>query len=293
MQDYTNDTYDFYLHNTEYIYKLEYCEDGTVMYLAFDIDTDTWATSTNNKKDAKKSFYFSKKSFDTLFWEAFPEGVLDSLDKTIIYKFILLHPENRLVVKHEEPELVLLEPTDSTYFRLPFLIDCYTFITPPPIHFLETFCNSKKRGIIIKVINKESDILEQIFKYDFEYYKFISRIRGNSRNIGTRYLQLLKNSEWLAILTAEYFEYTNVFQTLNYKLEQLYEYFFLMYITIYIEDVKMYNLDPLVYNILKSIHYYSKKSFFCKDIVIYVIHHLKNCSYNINKLFLLTNSNSN
>ncbi len=288
MQDYTNEKYSEYL-KKNYNYQLEYCEDGTVMGLYFE-DLE-WKTSTNNKKNAKESFYLSNKSFDELFWECFPDKkILESLDKNIIYKFILIHPENRLVICHTQKKLLLIEPENCQHFEkvqkiTPILLN------PPSLEFLETYLQKDKRGILIKIFDNQ--ILINILKYDFNYYKFIASIRGNNRNIKSRYLQLLKNPNKLHILMMEYPEYYQIYFEINQQLENLYEYFTILYYSFYMTKSVKTRLDPLIMYILKTIRKYSLSSFFCLDIVKNVIHNVKNPSYNINKLFLLTHNNNN
>lgn len=311
MQDYTSSIFSHYASIIpNFTYYLEYCEDGSVMTLYFDKTQDKWKTSTTNKKDASKSFYFSKKSFDELFWEAFPKEAMTSLDTSQEYKFILLHPENRLVVKHQRPELVFIagaagggvgtEAVDeggeaacgfANYFRGPYKI-FPVLSSPPSLQFLESFYNPYHRGILLKIVDNTTNEVS-VYKYDFYYYQFMASVRGNNKNISVRYLQLLKNRELLNILVKEYPEWTSTFISLENSLEELYDYLYKMYVTVFIEHVKIDNLDSCILNVLKSIHYHSKKTTFCMNTVKYAIANLKNCSYQINKLFIVTGTNSN
>jgi hypothetical protein len=254
---------------------LEYAEDGTVMHLYF--DGNSWKTSTLNKKDATQSYYFSKKNFDSLFWEAFYLSCdLESLDKNEVYKFILLHPENRLVIKYSKPELVIISPKNNT---LPF--ECTKSIKSFFLSkdYFESLSTPEKRGVIV-------NLNDTLYKYDFNWYSIISNVRGNTRNIETRYLELLNNQYHLYILKQEYEECSYKFKFLEKRLYNLYEYIYHLYIQTCIEKTKSpYVLNPMIGSLLRKIYFYSKNTFFSIDVVKFCIRSLKPST--IKKFFLL------
>jgi len=73
---------------------------------------ETWQVSTRTQLDACGSFY-GKRPFATLFTEAFAAAGLreDQLDKSVVYSWILQHPEERIVVSpaYGVPKLWLVE----------------------------------------------------------------------------------------------------------------------------------------------------------------------------------------
>ena len=72
--------------------------DGTMINIYFD---EKWRFSTKNKLDANKSHWQNDKSFYELFCECCKLD-LDLLDKKICYSFIIVHYENRIVVKNKD-----------------------------------------------------------------------------------------------------------------------------------------------------------------------------------------------
>ena len=74
--------------------------------------TGGWEIATRNNVGATSAFYkgANSKTFRDMFLEAATCNnlVLDSLDKTKCYSFVLQHPENRIVVPFKNPQLYLV-----------------------------------------------------------------------------------------------------------------------------------------------------------------------------------------
>jgi hypothetical protein len=90
---------------------IEFCEDGTIIRL-YNYN-DIWYTSTTKCIDASMSYWSSSKSFNELFWELFNKKHLENLDKNSTYFFILLHKENRMVIKHKNNSLIYISRIDN------------------------------------------------------------------------------------------------------------------------------------------------------------------------------------
>lgn len=84
----------------------EFCEDGTLIRLYN--YKHNWYTATSRCIDGKRSFWSSKSSYDQMFWELFPKELLDKLDEKCTYLFILLHKDNKYIVKHKENKLIYI-----------------------------------------------------------------------------------------------------------------------------------------------------------------------------------------
>lgn len=89
--------------------------EGTMINVFFDTSiglTGGWEISTRNKVGANSSFYKGSKTktFREMFMEAATECNLDinQLDKELCYSFVLQHPENRIVVPFNKPQLYLV-----------------------------------------------------------------------------------------------------------------------------------------------------------------------------------------
>lgn len=84
--------------------RVEYCEDGTSIRLYN--WNGVWYTATTKCIDARSSYWSCEKSFDKMFWDIFDKGLLNQLDRKYTYLFVLLHVDNRIVVKHKKNSLV-------------------------------------------------------------------------------------------------------------------------------------------------------------------------------------------
>lgn len=97
-------------------YDIEEAEDGTVIRV-FNHD-GRWNLATNRCLDAWKARWSSVKTFGDLFIEALKgvdaDTAFSELDPGFTYSFVLLHPENQLVVHHPIPRLVSVGRRNNT-----------------------------------------------------------------------------------------------------------------------------------------------------------------------------------
>ena len=103
-----------YFDNKENIVAEEFVE-GTIINVFWDPKiglSGAWEISTRNTIGAASSFYKSSnsKTFRTMFLEAAKAAnlVLDLLNPSYSYSFVLQHPENRIVVPFKETKLYLV-----------------------------------------------------------------------------------------------------------------------------------------------------------------------------------------
>ena len=86
--------------------------EGTMVNVFWDDSTGCWEIATRNTVGASSKFYngANSKTFRDMFFEAAACNnlVLDSLDKSKCYSFVLQHPENRIVVSFKNPQLYLV-----------------------------------------------------------------------------------------------------------------------------------------------------------------------------------------
>jgi len=222
-----------------------YCEDGTVIRLYY--DQDRWNTATNKCPDARQSFW-STVSFDELFWGIFNYD-LALLDKAVTYIFILLHKENRIVVKQKENKLIYVKGINNE--------------TGDTSDILEGFERLKvltdlsgvpgKRGILFKKGNVE-------YRYDFKEYKNSQEIIGNFKDPKERYLQLLYDQDLAEQFKIAFPEHKLLFSVIDQQLEKLYEIVRQAYIDTHLENkYKIFHSHKL-HKILKKVHYHYKNS---------------------------------
>ncbi len=243
--------------------RIEYCEDGTIVKLYY--HNGSWNTSTTRCISAKSSFWASSKSFDTLFWEVFDKNLLNFMDTNFTYIFVLLHSENRIVVKHNVNMLVYVSRIHNTLFyedftnqfknlygiKRPKMMDKYEF--KKLSENVDNYDCKYKRGIIVKVFIKEKGSWD-LYKYDFQSYKMVKDIRGNIPQIRMRYLELLTKPESLQLLENFYSEHTFMFTFIKASLLKLVKTVYKLYVDSHIKHlVKVDETNPY-YRTLRQLH---------------------------------------
>jgi hypothetical protein len=238
------------------VVKVEYCEDGTMIRLYN--YKGKWYTATARCMDARDSIWASKQTFDELFWENFDASFLDTLNCAYTYVFLLLHIDNRIVVRHVKNELVYVSrihnetsAIDEDYsipgFRRPVEIRGFD-----PNKFEELIIFSK-RGVMVKCYNKQNTSFMS-YKIDFDQYKAMKHIRGNVPNIRMRFLELLNNGHELAQLEMYYSEHAFLFATIKHALMNLVTRVYDLYVESHIKhSIYVYEPHPY-YRTLRQLH---------------------------------------
>lgn len=240
--------------------RLEYCEDGTIIRL-YNYN-NIWYTATTRCIDANNSFWTSKKNFDTMFWEIFDSSLLPTLDKNFTYIFVLLHKENRIVVKHNVNMLVYISRINNTSHHEDYsnqfknvygikrskIVDTTDFLTTR-----EDDYNKFKRGILIKIQDDKTGYWN-VYKYDFKMYNLIKSIRGNIPQIRMRYLELLSKPETLDLLEKFYSENYFMFTFIKASLLKLVKLVYKMYVESHIKHTIEIKDDNLYYRTLRQLH---------------------------------------
>jgi hypothetical protein len=243
--------------------RIEYCEDGTIIRLYY--YGGKWNTATTRCIDASSSFWTSSKNFDTMFWECFDRNLLTNLDTGFTYVFVLLHRENRIVVKHNVNMLVYISRiNNSTYiedytnqFRNVYGIKRPKIMSYDEFSILSRNINNYdckfKRGILIKVYNVNTK-LWSVFKYDFESYKIVKSIRGNVPQIRMRYLELLSKPESLQLLEQFYSEHNFMFTFIKASLLKLVKTVYKLYVESHIKHTVQVDDSNLYFRTLRQLH---------------------------------------
>lgn len=249
------------IQNIKQIKRVEYCEDGTLIRL-YNYD-DIWYTSTTRCIDARKSYWTSTKNFDELFWEVFDKELLNTLDKKYTYIFVLLHKENRIVVKHTVNMLVYIsrihnETCIEDYTNQ--FNNIYGIKRPKKIDYnifedniVEKLYHPFKRGIIIKVLNNDNNTMTN-YKIDYQKYTNIKTIRGNVPDIRMRYLELLQDPDNLKMFQEYYKEYTFMFKIINNEILKLIKTVYKLYVDSHIKHIAEVKDDNLYYKTLRQLH---------------------------------------
>lgn len=252
-------------------FRMEYCEDGTVIRL-YNYN-DTWYTATTRCIDARKSYWSSDKTFNDMFWEIFNTSnyTVDNLDKNHTYLFILIHKENRIVVNHKYNNLIYIgrinnetkQEDFTNYFynedprrciRRTKNIDVSSVINYP----LDDYYLSDKRGVILKFFDASNNSWK-LCQYDFNHYTQIKEVRGNVPLIRMRYLELLEQPDKLQILETNYPEYKMTFAMIKHCMNKLYKEVHNLYYQSHIKHNITVEETHKLYRTLKQLHGQYKK----------------------------------
>lgn len=242
--------------------RVEYCEDGTIMRLYF--YNDKWYTATTKCMDARDSFWSSAKTFDAMFWETFNPSWMAMLDKRFTYHFILLHPENNIVVKHKHNNLVFVssinnETLEENYRNVFFEVNRSRGIWRPKVipYFdvinIESYFNSTKRGVLVKLYNQDMNSWE-VYKLDFENYKTIKDVRGNVPQIRMRFVELLSDSAKLIMLEKFFPEHRFMFAVIRNSLNKLVNEVYKLYVESHIKHTVQVTEDNKFHRTLRQLH---------------------------------------
>jgi hypothetical protein len=236
--------------------RIEYCEDGTIIRLYN--YKDNWYTATNKCIDAKESFWCSNKSFDAMFWDVFDKNMLNNLDKNYTYVFILLHRENRIVVRHTKNMLVyvnrihnetLYEDYTNVFYNVYGIKRSQLIKSTDQLITYHPF----KRGYIIKIFDEQTDTWYS-YKYDFPEYTYAKSIRGNVPQIRYRYLELLNKPEMLEKLETIYNENMFMFEMIKNSLLKLSKTIHKLYIESHVKHTVKVDETNVFYQTLRQLH---------------------------------------
>lgn len=189
--------------------------DGTMINTFWDDVEKKWVINTKSTIGAKCNYYTSQ-TFEEMFKDAceFCNLQLDNLDKTLCYSFILQHPNNRIVVRINHPQIYLIrvykihlynqvnpiELPDNNYdFRqlgIGFenssvqIPARYTFTTYEEL--IERFATNWKTpynilGVVIRHNNIHCKIRNPTYLY-------VRHLRGKTPRMDYHYLWLRKNN---------------------------------------------------------------------------------------------------
>jgi hypothetical protein len=206
---------ELYNQPTDTIIAEEFLE-GTMINVFFDKSVNSWKISTRNKVDADVSFYIgANKTFRTMFFEACEENklLIESLNPSFCYSFVLQHPENRIVVPFSDTHLYLVEvyeiinnkedntilvvPQDINQVRISGYWAQTTIRFPIRYSFndyselIEKFASPNTPYDIMGIVVKNT-VTHQRMKIRNPTYEEIRQLRGNQSKTQYLYLTLRK-----------------------------------------------------------------------------------------------------
>lgn len=247
--------------------KLEYCEDGPVVRLYF--YNNKWYTATTKCIDGKDSYWASEKTFEEMFFDIFNKDHLNKLDTNFTYIFVLLHLENRIVVKHESSHLVFISRINNETLQQDCIFDYENsnFIVGPskldPFNLdgktsTDALFNVYKRGLLLHVFQENSQCVT--YKCDFPQYGVLKKLRGNVPDIEQRYIELLKEPQGLVMLEYYYYEHGAQFARIKQRLVEMIIDIYKLYVESHIKHTIKVTEEHLFHRTLKQLHAYHKQN---------------------------------
>jgi hypothetical protein len=240
--------------------RTEYCEDGTMIRL-YNYN-DHWYTATTRCADGRMSFWSSNKTFDEMFWETFDSSLLDNLDKSYTYTFVLLHKENKIVVHHKYNTLIYISRISNVTFQEDYKNIFYGMsrnikrpqvVEKQELQQIDESLKPNKRGLLIKVYKKEQNKWN-VYKYDFPMYKTIKEVRGNVPDIKYRYLELLNDPISLMFLEKYYPEHKFLFNMIKHSIKKVVTFVYKLYVESHIKHSTKVQEDDKYYRTLRQLH---------------------------------------
>lgn len=232
----------------------EYCEDGSVIRL-YHYNDEWHIATTRNIKSTKNMVEY--KSFAEMFYEIFDKKYLKDLDTSCTWLFILRHTENRLVVKHATNSLVFIGAINNATQEILNDYNTPVFESDPLIfpkmiinyqgQDLEEFSRDDKRGILVRIDNK-------VYQYDFEYFKKVVSLRGNTRSIVQRIIELLDEPDKLKELLAFYPESFFALDIVNHCVSRLVQQIYTLYVESHIRHSVYITRHHPQYRTLSQLH---------------------------------------
>ena len=184
--------------------------DGSQIKVYYYNKINNWVISTTRRIDSSKSYFFSNKSFMEMFNESSTNLDWNKLNKDCCYSFVLAHPDNRVVARHNKPFLthVLTRNMKS------YTIDINDIGVPQPSTI--TFKNKGDVWKSIKnlpyykegyVVNYENNFVKLINSK----YQDVKDLRGNSNSLLFHYFWLKKQNK-IKVFLSYYPESSESFQ---------------------------------------------------------------------------------
>jgi hypothetical protein len=187
--------------------------DGSQIKIFFYEKNNHWVVSTTRRIDAARSYFFSNKSFMEMWQDAASSLNWNKLDKNCCYSFVLAHPDNRVVARHNKPFLTHVITRNMKTFEL--VSDDIGIPKPQPV-------NLKTKNDIWKSLNrlpyyKEGYTVQRgdtFVKLVNSKYQEVKELRGSSSSLLFHYFHLKKQDKIRQFLSyypesSETFKYFN------------------------------------------------------------------------------------
>lgn len=229
----------------------ELAEDGTVLRVWW--YKSEWMVSTSKRIDARHAKWSSDKSFYELLLTVVKNPEEDfnkSLDKDYTFSFILLHPENQLVVYHPNPELVLVSRKSLVTKDEERCEDSFPFCRLPTTVSSFTEEDSRHRGWVFTDWSNPKAVLRT--KKDYSWFKTANSLRKNFPTVGLSYLAA--NYHEKNVLRSFFPEKEPTFNSMDYWLGVIAGYIHNSYQNSFVKKLYQIPDSHPMYPIIRRIH---------------------------------------
>jgi hypothetical protein len=240
----------------------EYSYDGTQIKLYY--YNGSWRIGTTRSINAFRSRWTSTKSFGDMFVEAVDQypGFMERLNPQYVYAFVLMHPENQIVVKYDSPKLVHVLTRDRTTWE-----KCEADLGVPKPERVEYETEDALLADIAgrwKTGNKPNIEFEGIMVLDrngdrmkilFEKYQEYKNLRGNMRKPDYRMMEL-RNHPGLRMEFVDTYNLYDEFHAFEDRYKKMINKVHNYYVKKFIRrEVQTLNQVPQIYrNVLYKLH---------------------------------------
>jgi hypothetical protein len=195
--------------------KIKKLYDGSRIKLFY--HNDRWIVSTSRCVDANRAFWHSQKSFYDLFMECLGENYsFGLLNRNKCYTFIILHPENRIVLNYTEPKCIHISTYDKTENKE---VDDYIYVPKPEECNFASFEELKVAVSNLQFTEPGYMLVDENYnriRIISKAYNDVRLLKGNVPDMTKRILQLRKTEpEKIQELLRFYPEYTDLYYTIE------------------------------------------------------------------------------
>ena len=168
--------------------------DGSQIKLYY--HNDMWNIATTRCINAGEAFWYSNKSFETLFRECHDLNY-DNLNTDYCYSFVIRHSENRIVTDYDENSLVHVLTRDMTTEKYDIVEHDIGVAKPVEITYnsslelmdmIKTTTRTDIEGVFIRHGNKH-------VKIKFDAYMNVKKLRNNTRDLFYEYIEIMMASK--------------------------------------------------------------------------------------------------
>lgn len=227
--------------------------DGSQIKVFYHEKNKKWIISTTRKINAGNAYFFTKKSFLEMFSDASHKLDWNTLNKNYCYSFVLCHPDNRIIKRHNKPYLTHVLTRNMENYEL--VDENIGAMKPTNVNFKskKDLFNSLKKlptyeeGYVVRQGDRFIKVV------NLKYQK-VKDLRGSSGSLMFQYFKLKKDRNITKFLHY-YPEMTEIFNQFNVYFENLCTLIYVEYVNLRIRKIiTIEKVLPFLKNALYKLH---------------------------------------